>query len=379
MFEEYSYEIIAAVALIILFLVYEIIKFKITPRIKEKKAPKVKEELTSKEVTGVKLDQYDDNNGAFHDVIYKEIKEKIKKQKEIQEQETHPIITKVTKKSEVKVQEEIPTKTLGKYVIDKRSVPPHTKITKEHFKEFAGSRILVAEDNIINQKVIKGLLADTGIEIIIANDGQEALDILQKDRDFLMILMDAHMPNVDGFEAARIIRKNPKYDKILVVALSGDTALDDIKKMQDAGMSEQLEKPLKISALYDILYAYSGKSATIQVPMTKELNGAIGLEICGGDEKFYNDILHEFVDMYKESTHELGDFLHNEQFEEASKLLLDIIGVTANIGAKPLNKTALEIKTALLDKQEASYLQLVDIYKKQLESLISDIINYHRS
>jgi CheY-like chemotaxis protein len=371
MFEEYTREIIAVVVIIILFVIYEIIKLKTEPKVKKKKASKVEDEIKSNEVAACKPDQYDDNQGAFHDVVHTEVEAKIKKQEEIEEQKAHPIITTIEEKT---TKEEI-----RKHTIDKRSVPPHGKITKEDFKEFAGIRILVAEDNIINQKVIKGLLANTGIEIVIANDGQEALDILENDKDFLMILMDAHMPNIDGFEATRIIRKNPNYDKILVVALSGDTALDDIRKMQDAGMSEQLEKPLKISNLYDILYAYTQESSAAKVPMTNELNGTVGLQVCGGDEIFYDDILHEFVDSYKDSTHKLGDFLHNKQFSEADRLLLDIIGLTANIGAGNLNKTASSIKTALLNQDDESYLKLVNIYKEQLDTLISDIIHYHRN
>lgn len=268
--------------------------------------------------------------------------------------------------------------------ITKRTVPSHGKITKQNFTEFDGERILVAEDNLINQKVLTGLLAGSGIDVVIANDGQEALDILEEDSDFLMILMDAHMPRVDGFEATRIIRKNPDYSHILVVALSGDTAADDIAKMKNAGMAEQLEKPLRMESLYEIFYAYTGEdkeqeeenSDYIEVVMTKELNGDKGLEICGGDDIFYKEILSEFISTYENSTQKLGDLLQNEKMREADKLLLDIIGITANIGADPLHKIAHEIKNALSDTEEKSYLTLTDQYKTHLNNLILDIKNY---
>ena len=112
-----------------------------------------------------------------------------------------------------------------------RVVPNHEKITKENFKEFAGIHLLIAEDNLINQKVIKGLLAGTGIKISMADDGKDALDMLKAHNDYFMILMDAHMPNIDGFEATKIIRSMPEYNKLPIVALSGDIAPDDIKKM----------------------------------------------------------------------------------------------------------------------------------------------------
>lgn len=263
----------------------------------------------------------------------------------------------------------------------KREVPAHGKITKQSFSDFSGARILVAEDNLINQKVIKGLLADTGIDIKIANDGQEALDILVKDSNFALVLMDAHMPNVDGFEATRQIRANPAYEHIAVIALSGDTATDDLKKMADAGMEKQLEKPLKIDALYDIMYAYTNCDNDLhkedETTSIQELNTTKGLEICGGDEEFYNEILNEFIQTYQ-NPDDLQNFLKDGKLQEADKLLLDIIGVTSNIGAEKLNNIANVIKESLNDSQEKSYLTLIEEYKMHLTQIITDIKEYQK-
>ena len=375
MFEEYSSEIIAFIAIIILCIIYEIIKFRTAKNSKKQKIYEhIEKNTISKENSTLKLDKYNDDNDIFHDVLHDEIKEKFKKQRKLEEQKEHSTIKElvIEQETEKKLEEEVPSCS-----IEKRSVPPHGKITKDDFKEFSGNRILIAEDNIINQKVLKGLLADSGIEIAIANDGQEALDILENDRDFLMILMDAHMPRVDGFEATQTIRKNSKYDKILIVALSGDTATDDIKKMKKAGMDEYLEKPLKIDEFYNILYAYSVQSVETNIPISEPFNIEVGLQICGGDEKFYSDILNEFLEMYRNSAHELKDFLDTEKYKEADKLLLDIIGVTANIGAESLNKTASTVKIAIINKDKKEYLKLVTLYEQQLDNLISDIKNYH--
>lgn len=262
-------------------------------------------------------------------------------------------------------------------IIPKRSVPELGKITKQNFSEFAGERILVAEDNVINQKVLLGLLAGSGIDIVLANDGQEALDILENDTNFLMILMDAHMPRVDGFEATRIIRENPKFDHIVVVALSGDTASDDIQKMKNAGMSEQLEKPLRMESLYKIIYAYTGKETDtdelIEAKMTKNLDVDKGLQTCGGDEDFYREILAEFIADYGNSSDTLGELLRSHNLHDADAYLLDIIGVTENIGAHPLGEIASNLKLALSDTHEQSYFSLFDHYKVQLDRLIQDI------
>ena len=282
-----------------------------------------------------------------------------------------------TPKVNISKEETLPPTPEKNTKITRRDVPKHGKITKENFKEFAGTRILVAEDNIINQKVIAGLLADTGIEITIANDGKEALDILEADSNFSIILMDAHMPRIDGFEATRAIRANPNYSHILVVALSGDTAIDDIRKMSAAGMQEHLEKPLRIDALYDILYAYSDREVQeTQKSIVIELDVEKGLENCGEDKEFYQEILDEFISTYGNSTNRLHELLTEGKLQEADKLLLDIVGLTATIGADNLHNISNVIKEALNDTQEKSYLTLIEQYKVHLIKLIEDIKEY---
>lgn len=274
---------------------------------------------------------------------------------------------------------EVTNRRKSDYTIPKRAVPEFGKITKQNFSEFAGERILVAEDNPINQKVIVGLLAGSGIELVLANDGQEALDILENDTNFLMILMDAHMPRVDGFEATRIIRANPRYDHILVVALSGDVGADDIQKMESAGMAEQLAKPLRMEALYNIFYAYSTKETESETTANKILDTDEGVQICGGDESFYREILAEFMSDYGDSADKLGEFLRAHDTHSADALLLDIIGVTENIGAHPLGDIASHLKLALTDTDEKSYFSLYDRYKIKLGRSMEEIKEYNSS
>ena len=318
---------------------------------------------------------------AFIFILYAIIKRKPQtksdsKASEIQEKLDFEVIAPATEE----ILQDSTSRRKSDNIIQKRSVPQHGIITKQNFSEFSGERILVAEDNHINQKVILGLLADSGIEVVIANDGQEALDILENDTNFLMILMDAHMPRVDGFEATRSIRANPMYDHIVVVALSGDIATDDIQKMKDAGMSEQLAKPLRMESLYKMIYAYTGektlKDEGIEAVENKSFDTDKGLQTCGGDEDFYREILSEFIADYSSSSDKLGEFLRANNIQAADALLLDIIGVAANIGAHPLGKIASNIKLALSDIQEQSYFSLFDQYKVHLDRLLEDIRVY---
>lgn len=346
MFNEFQQEIIVTAAIVVCILVlYFILKKRATPQTR----------ITQP-------DQHDKSEVAIH--------EKVK----VVPEKKDEVIAPDNKLSD------LTSRRKSDKTIQKRPVPQHGNITKQNFSEFAGERILVAEDNHINQKVILGLLADSGIEVVIANDGQEALEILENDANFLMILMDAHMPRVDGFEATRTIRENPKYDNIVVVALSGDIATDDIQNMKDAGMSEQLAKPLRMDSLYKIIYAYTAqktlKDESTEAVENKSLDTDKGLETCGGDENFYREILAEFMRDYANSSDRLGELLRANNMQAADALLLDIIGITANIGAHALGEIAANIKLAFNDTQEQSYFSLYDQYKVHLDSLLKEIREY---
>jgi len=251
-----------------------------------------------------------------------------------------------------------------------------TTVTKENFKEFEGLRLLIAEDNLINQKVIVGLLKDSGINIKIANDGQECLDILAEDPNYQIILMDAHMPRVDGLEATRLIRANPDYDHITVMALSGDTGADDIRKMRECGMEEQLEKPLKIAALYQALYCYFDPSmlggADEELPEI-HLDNSLGLEMLGGDVELYHEILREFESLYKDSDERLELWIKHEDYDRAKALLLDVKGIGESIGTAELTETAEEFREALIAGDDAKYPKLMKRYRTQLQSILADI------
>ena len=227
---------------------------------------------------------------------------------------------------------------------------------------------MIAEDNLINQKVIKGLLVDSGIKLTILNDGKEVLDYLENDDKFSMILMDVHMPNIDGYEATKSIRSNPKYSHITVVALSGDISSEDVLKMREAGMQESLEKPLNIDALYDVLYAYT--------EINNELNIELGLEVCGGDAKFYKEILNDFLVDYKNSVKEIQDYLDDGELDIAQKLIFDVSSVTANIGAKNIQDTLKELKLSIKNSKDKEYLEVFKKFSKHYEELLKEVKKY---
>ncbi len=130
--------------------------------------------------------------------------------------------------------------------------------------KLVGTRVLLAEDNPLNQLVVKKLLTDWGAELEIANHGKEAIEKLQQNH-FDIILMDLQMPVMDGLEATRVIRKHFQADKskIPIIALTANafTGVDD--ECFQAGMTDYVSKPIEITTLYHKLVRYSGsESAT---------------------------------------------------------------------------------------------------------------------
>ena len=234
---------------------------------------------------------------------------------------------------------------------------------------------MIAEDNIINQKIISDLLSDSEIAIVVVDDGQEVLNFLEKDSDFSIILMDVHMPNIDGYEATEHIRSNSKYSHIIIVALSGDTTSDDIKKMKDVGMQEYLEKPLKMDALYDILYSYSRKRKSYE-ELEKALFIEDGLEVCGGNEKFYKEILSDFIKDNADSTDEIKKLLNSKEFYKAQEFLLDMMGVAGNIGANKIQELAAGLRISIDTYEDNRYLDLFKIYSKNYKQLEKEVKDY---
>lgn len=129
------------------------------------------------------------------------------------------------------------------------------KIIDKYKELFIGKRILVAEDNMINQKVITSFLKLAGFSVAIAADGVSAVEMAKAEK-YDLILMDIHMPNLDGLGAAGAIREFDVYKKIPIIALSADAVLDEKEKCLEVGMDEFVSKPIVPEVLLKVLYTF---------------------------------------------------------------------------------------------------------------------------
>ena len=115
-----------------------------------------------------------------------------------------------------------------------------------------GARILIVEDNLLNQEVAAGLIEAVGATVVIANHGQEALTCLQAER-FDAVLMDIQMPVMDGLQATRLIRQNPLFADLPVLAMTANARSEDGARCLEAGMNDFLTKPVLPARLYAAL------------------------------------------------------------------------------------------------------------------------------
>jgi len=149
--------------------------------------------------------------------------------------------------------------------IRKRSLN-RVSASKEDLNALKGARVLLVEDNDMNQVLALELFQDAGIDVTVAENGQVALDILQTDQDFDGILMDCQMPVMDGYTATRLIKSNEQLTHIPIVAMTANAMAGDRQKVIAAGMSDYIVKPLDVDVMFRTMAKWikPGKRATLK-------------------------------------------------------------------------------------------------------------------
>lgn len=171
-----------------------------------------------------------------------------------------------------------------------------------------GIRILLAEDNPLNQQVAITLLNREGAIVRVAGNGQEALEWLEKE-PFDCVLMDVQMPIIDGMEATRRIRANPAWRDLKIIAMTANAMGDDKEKCLAVGMNAYITKPISPPLLYQTVAEWAGKAGRSQlsgVAVSDSVNGdvvdAMVLEGLFGRDA--SDLIREMLGVFVHATHE---------------------------------------------------------------------------
>jgi CheY-like chemotaxis protein len=272
------------------------------------------------------------------------------------------------------------------------------------------ARILLAEDNEINQEIAIELLEQVGMEIEVASNGQEAVDLFLK-KDFDLILMDIQMPMMDGMDATRTIRASGKAgaDAVPILAMTAHGMSGDREKSLDVGMNDHITKPINPQLLYATLDAWlpkkgsapavppgaapappetGGRSLPAQTPVPADapqqdvlfglhgIDAQAGLANVVGNRELYLRLLDRFARNYRNSGLELRDALKRmahdaSAHEEAVRLAHTAKGVAANLGASALATVAGELESAI--KKRAAQEDMLERYGLLLSEALDAI------
>ena len=144
--------------------------------------------------------------------------------------------------------------SIGTPLASKRTTPAIKVPSTSPLKVARRLRVLVADDNRVNQMLAVRLLEKMGHAAVVADDGREALAAVEE-QDFDIVLMDVQMPNMDGFEATAIIRKQEAQTggRLPIIALTANALQGDRERCLDHGMDDYVSKPIKSSELHRVI------------------------------------------------------------------------------------------------------------------------------
>jgi CheY-like chemotaxis protein/HPt (histidine-containing phosphotransfer) domain-containing protein len=235
----------------------------------------------------------------------------------------------------------------------------------------AKPRILLVEDNEINQEIAGELLRDLNVDVAFAEDGERAVAAVRAGR-FDMIFMDIQMPVMDGLEATRQIRASgiDWACAVPIIAMTAHGMNEDRERSLAAGMSDHLTKPIDPEELRRAIARWLPENpvgaavpaAEAESPVTRRLQGLYGVDVksglanVAGNEKLYLSLLNRFTVKYRGSPGELPALLKANDREGALRLVHTIKGVAANLGAHRLADLVKRIESAMLAKESVTSL-----------------------
>jgi CheY-like chemotaxis protein/HPt (histidine-containing phosphotransfer) domain-containing protein len=287
-----------------------------------------------------------------------------------------------------------------------------------HFKaRLAGLHVLLVEDNEINQAVAQGVLHQAGITVEVANNGAECVARLQADngeRSFDAVLMDCQMPILDGYAATRILRADPRFADLPIIAMTANAMSGDREKCLEAGMNDHVSKPIAFDRLYSALAQWTpqpdtvneaaqrspglgstadagngGGAAALAGPVTPAtpadeaaaLSSALpGLDVMvalgrlGGDTVLYRKLLGRFVETQVGAVDAMRRAFQAGLLDKTREQAHGLKGIAGNIGARRLAETIGQLELALHDTAgvaaggaaEAALARASDLHEKLL-------------
>ena len=242
----------------------------------------------------------------------------------------------------------------------------------EGFEKILGAKILLVEDNEINQQVAKESLEIEGFWVDVAENGQIAVDKVQNN-DYDIVLMDLHMPVMDGYHAMEFIRKKHDSRHLPIIALSADAMSGIREQVINAGMNDYISKPIDLKKLFETLVKWiepgNRKKNIAENRNTVEIDNGVfkkylknldyndGLMRISGNTGVYLDILKRFAKDNADFDTRLMNDLKGLDYQSAGRLVHTLKGTAGNIGAKTLARLAADVEKSIIDKLPISMIE----------------------
>ena len=260
-----------------------------------------------------------------------------------------------------------------------------------HADRLRGLRVLLAEDNEINQQIAVELLEGVGATVEVANDGVDAVrKVLSQPMppNYDVVLMDLQMPEMDGYQATREIRSDSRFAGFPIIAMTAHATIEERQKCLDAGMNGHVSKPIDPSSLFDTLerFAPTVKRPAVppleparpavadvdELPDVPGLNAAEGLSRVNGNRKLYRKLLRQFSSTKADAARRIASALAENDRALAERLAHTVRGVAGNIGAPAVQNAAAHLEKAIAGSAPAAE---IEVLRASLEECLAHLIH----
>ncbi len=253
-----------------------------------------------------------------------------------------------------------------------------------------GARVLLVDDNVINQQVAQELLEQAGLSVSIAANGQEAVSGVENGA-FDLVLTDIQMPVMDGFQATALIRENPRFKDLPIVAMTAQALTGDREKSLEAGMNDHITKPIDPDRLFNALVKWikpkkrpgtsppsAEKTSAVEGPEIKDAPGlkiSEGLARVAGNQVLYGKLLGDFAEEFSAMGSKLHQLMDDNRLDEMAALVHGAKGVSGNLGANGLNAAAATLEKAIQNGDPVPIKNQIDRFEKELKTVLHSINN----
>jgi len=279
----------------------------------------------------------------------------------------------------------LPFVALGKDAVSPSESPGSGKFIAGTVPCFRGAQILVVDDNDINRQIAEELLLKTGAEVILAENGEQAVASVIG-RRFDTILMDIQMPEMDGLTATGLIRSLDVMGagSVPIIAMTANAMSGDREKSLDAGMNDHLTKPIEPDTLYPILVRWlpqrnfdvsddfdmgTSEVADLCIP---GVDVTSGLRRASGNRDLYCKLLRRCASNHADSLNSIRQHLAEGRMDEARRLAHSTKGVAGNLGAVTLHLAAAELEDSI-EANTPEMGQALQLFGESLASFVEAV------